>query len=89
MPTEPMSDPSKNTVSWGEKFVTWQALGIILTIVAIGISWALVAAGQVRAELSEHVKAQQSLNDSVIRLVTQQESMQKTLEKIANKLDVQ
>jgi cell division protein FtsL len=86
---EAMTDPSKNTMSWGEKFVTWQALGIIMSIVALGIGWALLSSQQVSAKLEKHVEAQQALNDAVIRLVAQQEQVQRTLDKIANKLDVQ
>lgn len=74
---------------WTEKYVTWQAFGIVMTIVAIGIGWALVATAQSSAKLEKHVEAQQQLNDSVIRLAAQQESMKETLDKIASKLNVQ
>lgn len=93
-------DPSQNTMSWGEKFVTWQAFGIITTMLTIGIGWSLVATQQADArsqkrdeDISSQVKAytsqQQVINDSVIRVIAQQENMLKTLDKIANKLNVQ
>lgn len=95
-----MTDPSKNTMNWGEKFVTWQALGLILSILIIGIGWALVSAQQADArsqkrdddlkiQIQAFVVSQQGTSDSVIRLVTQQEAMQKTLDRIASKLNVQ
>ncbi len=46
--------------------------------------------GQMANErLEKHVQAQQQLNDAVIKMGANQENMQKTLDKIANKLNVQ
>lgn len=87
-------------MSWGEKFVTWQAFGIITTVLTIGIGWSLVATQQADArsqkrdeeiavQVRNYTLQQQSINDTVIRLVAQQENMLKTLDKIAEKLNVQ
>lgn len=92
-------DPSANTVSWGEKFVTWQAYGITLTIITIGLGWALVATQQadarsvkrddeLQAQITAFTNQQRTLNDAVIRLVSQQENLLKTVDKIADKLNV-
>jgi uncharacterized membrane protein (DUF4010 family) len=75
--------------SWTEKYVTWQAYGATMTIIVIGIGWALLSSQQVDAKLERHAEAQQQLNDAVVRLVNQQENMTKTLDKIASKLNVQ
>ena len=91
--------PTEATISWGEKFVTWQAFGIVMSIVAIGLGWALVSVQQVdarsqkrdddmQAQIVQYRNFQQSLNDLVIRIEANQDNMQKTLDKIALKLNV-
>lgn len=83
-----MEDATK-TPNWGERFVTWQALGIIISVLVVGIGWALLSAQQVNAKLEKHTEAQQQLNDTVIRLDQNMVNVQKTLDKIAAKLNVQ
>jgi Tfp pilus assembly protein PilO len=74
---------------WTEKYVTWQVFGLILTVLVVGLGWAFVAVAQINDRVEKHIAAQQQLNDAVVRLVTNQENMQKTLDKIASKLNVQ
>ena len=74
---------------WTERYVTWQVFSLIISVLIVGIGWAFVATAQTNDRIEKHIQAQQELNDSVIRLVTQQETMQKTLDKIAAKLNVQ
>lgn len=87
--TDHAKDPSTNTMNWGEKFVTWQAFGLIVTVLVVGIGWALAAAAQSNQRIEKYVEAQQQLNAAVIKMETNQGNMQKTLDKIADKLNVQ
>jgi hypothetical protein len=71
-----------------ERYVTWYALGIIISVLVIGIGWAVASSASANDRIEKHIVAQQSLNDAVIQMQANIANMQKTLDRVANKLNV-